>query len=83
MPPAISRAVARAQTLVDRANEASSPRQARIRLRKAIRQLAKAGRIVRRRGDLPVDCVVAVAVNLEDVRLQAAGLARALKEPRA
>lgn len=79
MPPPIARAVGRAQTLVDRASDASSSRVARIRLRKAIRQVIKAGRIVRRRGDLPVDCAVAMAVNLEQARLQAEALARALK----
>jgi hypothetical protein len=80
MPPPIARAVRRAQILVDRASDASSSRSARRRLRKAIRQVVKAGRIVRRRGDLPVDCAVAVAVNLEQARLHAEALGRALKD---
>jgi hypothetical protein len=78
VPPVVSDAVARAQNLVDRAGGAASSRQARVRLRKAIRQLAKARRIVRRQRNLEFDCLAAVAANLEQVRLEAKRLAREL-----
>jgi hypothetical protein len=78
VPPALGRAIVRARTLVDRAAEASSARRAKARLRKAIRALARAGRIVRRQRTLPTDCAAVLAANLEDVRSKAERLARSL-----
>jgi hypothetical protein len=76
--PAVTRAVDRAQSLVDRASEASSSRQAKLRLQKAVHQLSKARRVVRRKSGLPAACIVAVRTNLEALRLQAEMLARTL-----
>jgi hypothetical protein len=75
VPPALGIVVARAQSFVARAGEAASSRQARIRLRKAIRQLVKAGRVVRRQRSLEIDCIVAVATNLDQLRRRAERLA--------
>jgi hypothetical protein len=78
MSGAVTRAIERARTLVDRASAASASRQKKARLKKAIRLLTKAARGVRRQQDLPVDCVVALGSNLEQVRLRAERLARTL-----
>jgi len=75
---AVTRAFGRAQSLVDRASVAPRVRQAKTKLRKAVRLLAKASRLVRAQGNLPVDCVVALGSILEEARIRAERLARTL-----
>jgi hypothetical protein len=74
---AVTRGFARAQTLVDRASAAPRPRKAKVRLRKAIRILRTAARVVRR-GDLPGECALALVEMLDEARLRAERLVRTL-----